>query len=209
MPKIVIPETAIPKSVVTDLSEPSKETPLSSHAPRLRLEKPVALVGLMGVGKTTIGRRLADSTGVRFLDADEEIEKAAALSVADIFSSYGESGFRDGEQKVIARLLEEGPQILATGGGAFVQAQTREVIRNRAITVWLKTDLKVIARRVANKTHRPLLHNRDPMDVLKEHEEKRYPFYALADITVDTGDHSHAKSVDLVLNALSEFLKKA
>lgn len=176
--------------------------------PRLILPRPVALVGLMGVGKTTVGRRLADALAVPFRDADEEIEKAAGLSVADIFAAFGEAGFRDGEQKVISRLLDDAPHILATGGGAFVQATTHEIIKQKAITVWLKTDLRVIARRVANRSHRPLLRDRDPMDVLREHETKRYPFYAKADITVDTGDQSHAKSVELVLTALQAFLDK-
>ncbi|MFT3996872.1 MAG: shikimate kinase [Asticcacaulis sp.] len=175
--------------------------------PRLILPRPVALIGLMGVGKTTVGRRLADALAVPFRDADEEIEKAAGLSVSDIFAAYGEAGFRDGEQKVIARLLDEGPHILATGGGAFVQPATREVIKQKAVTVWLRTDLRVIARRVANRNHRPLLRDRDPMEVLREHEKNRYPFYAQADITVDTGDQSHARSVELVLEALKAFLE--
>jgi len=173
---------------------------------RLTLTRPLALVGLMGVGKTTVGRRLAEALNVPFKDADEEIEKAAGQSVADIFAAYGEAGFRDGEQKVISRLLDDGPHVLATGGGAFVQPGTRDIIRSKAVTVWLRADLRVIARRVANRNHRPLLHGRDPMDVLREHEKKRYPFYAEADITVDTGDQSHAKSVDMVLTALKTFL---
>jgi len=174
--------------------------------PRLILTRPLALVGLMGVGKTTVGRRLAEALNVPFKDADEEIEKAAGQSVSDIFAAYGEAGFRDGEQKVISRLLDNGPHVLATGGGAFVQDGTRDLIRQKAITVWLRTDLRVIARRVAHRNHRPLLRNRDPLDVLKEHEKTRYPFDAEADITVDTGDQSHTKSVELVLSALKDFL---
>ncbi|MFT4089365.1 MAG: shikimate kinase [Asticcacaulis sp.] len=173
----------------------------------LRLDRPIALVGLMGVGKTTIGKRLAEALKVPFRDADEEIEKSAGQSITDIFANYGEAGFRDGEQKVIARLLDDGPHVLATGGGAFVQPATREVIQQKAITIWLKTDLRVLARRVANRSHRPLLHNRNPMDVLREHEKNRYPFYALADITVDTGDQSHAKSIERVINALKHHLE--
>lgn len=175
--------------------------------PRLILPRPVALVGLMGVGKTTVGRRLAEALAVPFRDADEEIEKAAGLSVSDIFAAFGEAGFRDGEQKVISRLLDDGPQILATGGGAFVQPTTHDIIKQKAVTVWLKTDLRVIARRVAHRNHRPLLRDRDPMEVLREHEAKRYPFYARADITVDTGDQSHGKSVELVIGALKTFLE--
>ncbi|MDC7683895.1 shikimate kinase [Asticcacaulis sp. BYS171W] len=182
---------------------PNTSEPRSS----LILPRPIALIGLMGVGKTTVGRRLADALGLAFKDADEEIEKAAGLTVADIFAAFGEAGFRDGEQKVISRLLDDGPHVLATGGGAFVQPATREIIKQKAITVWLKTDLRTIARRVANRSHRPLLHNRDPMEVLREHEKNRYPFYAEADITVDTGDQSHAKSVELVLAALKTFIE--
>ncbi|MBP2160679.1 MULTISPECIES: shikimate kinase [Asticcacaulis] len=170
--------------------------------PQFTLPRTVALVGLMGVGKTTIGRRLADHFGLPFVDADEEIEKAAGQSIADIFAHYGEAGFRDGEQKVIARLLDAPVQILATGGGALTNALTRERLKEKAITVWLKTDLRVLARRVANKPHRPLLKNRDPMDVLKDHVEKRYPLYEMADVVVDTGDNSHGRATEMVLDAL-------
>ncbi|ESQ82715.1 hypothetical protein AEAC466_16380 [Asticcacaulis sp. AC466] len=166
------------------------------------MPKTVALVGLMGVGKTTIGRRLADQFGLPFVDADEEIEKAAGQSIADIFASYGEKGFRDGEQRVISRLLDAPVQILATGGGALTHPLTRENLKAKAITLWLKTDIKVLARRVANRPHRPLLRDRNPIDVLKEHVKTRYPLYEMADITVDTGDQSHLKALDQVIEAL-------
>jgi shikimate kinase len=174
----------------------------AASRPHFTLPRTVALVGLMGVGKTTIGRRLADHFGLPFVDADEEIEKAAGQSIADIFAHYGEAGFRDGEQKVIARLLDAPVQILATGGGALTNALTRERLKEKAITVWLKTDLRVLARRVANKPHRPLLKDRDPMDVLKDHVEKRYPLYEMADVVVDTGDNSHGRTLEMVLDAL-------
>ncbi|MDC7675298.1 shikimate kinase [Asticcacaulis machinosus] len=174
--------------------------------PRFDLPRPLVLVGLMGVGKTTVGRRLADHFGLPFRDADEEIEKAAGQSIADIFATLGEPAFRDGEHRVIARLVDEGPQVLATGGGAFMHPQTRDLLKQKAIVVWLKTDLKVLARRVANKPHRPLLKDRDPMEVLREHEKNRYPHYAEAHLTIDTGDQSHARSVDLVLEALKTHL---
>ncbi len=170
--------------------------------PQFTLPRTVALVGLMGVGKTTIGKRLAEHFGLPFVDADEEIEKAAGQSIADIFAHYGEAGFRDGEQKVIARLLDAPVQILATGGGALTNALTRERLKEKAITVWLKTDLKVLARRVANKPHRPLLKDRDPMEVLKDHVDKRYPLYGMADVVVDTGDNSHGRAMEMVLDAL-------
>lgn len=183
-------------------AEPEPSATDSSPRPVFILPKTVALVGLMGVGKTTIGKRLADHFGLPFVDADEEIEKAAGMTIADIFANYGEQGFRDGEQRVIARLLDGEPRILATGGGALTHPLTRERLKAKAITLWLKTDIKVLARRVANRPHRPLLKDRNPMDVLKEHVKTRYPLYEMADITVDTGDQSHVKSLDQVLSAL-------
>lgn len=176
-------------------------------APPFALPRTVALVGLMGVGKTTIGRRLADAFALPFVDADEEIEKAAGQSIADIFARYGEQGFRDGEQRVIARLLDDPVQILATGGGALTHALTRERLKAKAITVWLKTDLDVLARRVANRPHRPLLKDRNPMDVLKDHAKARYPLYEIADVTVDTGDQSHGRAVETVIAALRAFVE--
>jgi shikimate kinase len=190
-------------------AEPEPSATDSSARPVFILPKTVALVGLMGVGKTTIGKRLADHFGLPFVDADEEIEKAAGMTIADIFANYGEQGFRDGEQRVIARLLEGEPRILATGGGALTHPLTRERLKARAITVWLKTDIKVLARRVANRPHRPLLKDRNPMDVLKEHVKTRYPLYEMADVTVDTGDQSHVKSLDQVLEALHAHIKGA
>ncbi|ESQ88530.1 shikimate kinase [Asticcacaulis benevestitus] len=187
-------------------AEPEPSATDSSTRPVFILPKTVALVGLMGVGKTTIGKRLADHFGLPFVDADEEIEKAAGMTVADIFANYGEKGFRDGEQRVIARLLDGEPRILATGGGALTHPLTRERLKAKAITLWLKTDLKVLARRVANRPHRPLLKDRNPMDVLKEHVKTRYPLYEMADVTVDTGDQSHVKSLDQVLSALHAYV---
>lgn len=185
--------------------DPAARAP-SAVRPYFALPKTVALVGLMGVGKTTIGRRLADHFRLPFMDADEEIEKAAGQTVADIFTNYGEKGFRDGEQRVIARLLEGETKVLATGGGALTHPLTRDNLKARAITVWLKTDLKVIARRVANRSHRPLLKNKDPMEVLQEHVRTRYPLYAIADVVVDTGDQPHGRAVDMVVNAIKAYL---
>ena len=186
------------------------ELPAQPAAPRptFVLPKTLALVGLMGVGKTTIGKRLAEHFSLPFVDADEEIEMAAGQSVADIFAHYGEAAFRDGEQKVISRLLEGDIRVLATGGGALTHPKTRERLRERAITLWLRTDIKVLARRVANKPHRPLVRDRNPMDVLKDHMKTRYPLFEMADVVVDTGDHSHAKTVDLVLDALKLYVDK-
>jgi shikimate kinase len=188
----------------------TSELPAHEPAPRatFALPRTLALVGLMGVGKTTIGRRLAEHFSLPFVDADEEIERAAGQSVADIFAHYGEAGFRDGEQKVIARLLEGETRVLATGGGALTHPKTRERLKAKAITLWLRTDIKVLARRVANKPHRPLLRERNPMDVLKEHMKTRYPLFEMADVVVDTGDHSHAKTVELVLDALKAHISR-
>ena len=173
-------------------------TPARAAAAAFAPDRPVALVGLMGVGKTTVGRRLAALWAVPFLDADAEVEQAARRSVSDIFSDLGEPAFRDGERRVIARLLEGGPQVLATGGGAFVQADTREILRAGALVVWLKAEPDVLARRVARRDTRPLLRGRDPLEVLVELARVRHPLYAQAHLTVETGDGPHQAVVDAV-----------
>ena len=168
----------------------------------------IALVGLMGVGKSSVGRRLANALGLAFRDAATEVEAAAGRSIPDIFSELGEAEFRKGERKVIARLLDEAPHVLATGGGAFMDPVTRELIKAKAVSVWLKTDLEVLARRVGRKDNRPLLVGKDPLDVLKAQAEARYPTYAQADITVETGDAAHHVSVDQILRALSAYVEE-
>ncbi|MDO9224379.1 MAG: shikimate kinase [Caulobacter sp.] len=173
--------------------------------PRLR-RKTIALVGLMGVGKSSIGRRLALALDLPFRDADTEVEAAAGRSIPEIFETFGESAFREGERRVIARLMDEGAHVLATGGGAFVNDETRALIKARAISVWLKADLELLARRVGRKDSRPLVRGRDPLEVLKEQAEARYPFYAQADLTVETGDTPHGEAVDTVLKALTAHL---
>jgi len=165
--------------------------------------KTIALVGLMGVGKSSIGRRLASALAMPFLDADTEVEAAAGRSIADIFEAYGEQAFRDGERRVIARLLDGPPHVLATGGGAFLNAQTREVIARRAISVWLKADLEVLARRVGRKDSRPLLAGRDPLAVLEQQAAERYEVYGEADIVVETGETAHHVAVDAIIKALA------
>ena len=165
-------------------------------------KKTIALVGLMGVGKSSIGRRLGVALGMPFVDADVEVEAAAGRSIPEIFAAYGEPAFRDGERRVIARLLEGEPHVLATGGGAFVNAETRALIKAKAISIWLKADLEVLARRVGRKDNRPLVRDRDPMAVLQEQADTRYPFYAEADLTVQTGDTPHQEAVTAILDAL-------
>ena len=160
-------------------------------------------MGLSGVGKSTIGRRLAASLGMPFRDADAEVEIAAGRPIAEIFQNYGEQAFRDGERRVIARLLTEAPHVLATGGGAFMNPKTRALIKEKAVSVWLKADIEVLARRVSRKESRPLLAGKDPIDVLTEQARDRYPAYAEADITVETGDVPHQVAVDAIVQALN------
>jgi shikimate kinase len=166
----------------------------------------IALVGLMGVGKSSVGRRLAGVLDLPFRDADAEVEAAAGRSVSDIFADLGEDAFREGERRVIARLLDQEPHVLATGGGAFMNDQTRALIKSRAISVWLKADLEVLARRVSRKDNRPLLIGRDPLEVLQGQADVRYPAYAEADVIVETGDTAHHVAVDQVIRALSAHL---
>jgi len=173
--------------------------------PALPTRQTIALVGLMGVGKSSIGRRLALALGMPFRDADSEIEAAAGRSISEIFSKYGEATFRDGERRVIARLLEEPPHVLATGGGAFAQHDTRAVIQAKAISVWLKADIEVLARRVARRDHRPLLVGKDPMEVLEAHVRDRYPWFETADVVVETGDLPHQVAVDAIVRALAAY----
>ena len=172
-----------------------------STEPALR-QRTIALVGLMGAGKSSIGRRLAHALGLPFVDADEEVERAAARSIPDIFEELGEAAFRNGERRVIARLLGEPPHVLATGGGAFMDSATRDLIRQKAISVWLKADMEVLLRRVERRNDRPLLRQGDPREVLEQLARERYPIYALADITVESGEAAHQATVDAIIQAL-------
>jgi len=164
--------------------------------------KTIALVGLMGVGKSSVGRRLATILQLPFRDADHEVELAAGRTIPEIFEAMGEAAFREGERRVIARLLDEPPHVLATGGGAFQSAETRELIKAKAVSVWLRADLEVLVRRVARKDNRPLLRGKDPLETLRALAEVRYPNYAQADIVVDTGDTPHHVTVEAILDAL-------
>ena len=170
-------------------------------------QRTIALVGLMGSGKSSVGRRLAHALGLPFRDADEEVERAAGRSVAEIFDELGEAAFRDGERRVIARLLDEPPHVLATGGGAFMNAETRKLIAEKAISVWLRADIDVLERRVTRKNDRPLLQGRDAHAVLSDLARERYPIYALADLTVESAESPHHLTVQAIIDALSARLR--
>lgn len=162
----------------------------------------LVLVGLMGVGKSTIGRRLAARLGLPFVDADEEIEKAAGMTVQEIFDRHGEAAFRDGERRVIARLIDGKPKVIATGGGAFVNDQTRQLILDRATAVWLDADLDILVNRVSRRDGRPLLKGRDPRDVLTRLAKEREPYYSQAPIRVMSSEAPHDATVDAILKAI-------
>ncbi len=170
----------------------------------LSADRTVVLVGLMGSGKSTIGRRLAKRLGLQFVDADEEIESAAGCSIEDIFTFHGEEAFRDGEHRVIRRLLEGPVHVLATGGGAFLDERTRGVVAEQGISVWLRADLEVLLRRVRRNDSRPLLKNGDPKEILTRLKEERDPIYALAELTVDSGDGAADAVVEDILQQLYE-----
>lgn len=160
---------------------------LPAEAPQWRLRRSLALIGLMGAGKTAIGKKLSQVSGAPFLDADAEIEAAARMTIPEIFAVHGEPVFRDGERRVIARLAEApGPFVLATGGGAFMDPNTRKLLKERCVTLWLKTDLDVLVRRLAKKTDRPLLETGDRRATLAALMEKRHPVYAEASLTLDS-----------------------
>ena len=163
----------------------------------------VVLVGMMGSGKSSIGRRVALRLGVAFVDADAEIEKAAGMSINDIFAIRGEAEFRAGETRVIARLLEGGPQVLATGGGAFMNPDTRAVIAAKGISIWLKAEFDVLMKRIRRRQDRPLLRTEDPAATLRKLMEERDPIYALADLTVQSRDVLHDKIVDEIVSGLA------
>jgi len=162
----------------------------------------VVLVGLMGAGKSTVGRRLAKRLGLPFADADAEIEKAAGCSIIDIFEFHGEDSFRQGERRVIKRILEGPPKVISTGGGAFIDPETRRRIRGKAVSVWLRTDLDTILKRVKRNDNRPLLKNSDPRGTLEKLMIERDPIYAEADIVVDSGDTAIEKVVDAIVAEL-------
>lgn len=166
-------------------------------------QRTLVLVGLMGCGKSSIGKRLASRLGLHFIDADEEIERVAQKSISEIFADHGEAFFRDREAKVIARLLANGPQVLATGGGAFITPETRAKIREAGLSIWLRAELPVLMRRVGKRDTRPLLKCGDPEQTMKNLMATRYPIYAEADLTVESRDIPHDTIVSEIITALS------
>ena len=169
------------------------------------IDRPIVLVGLMGAGKSCIGRRLATRLGLGFVDADREIEQAAGCSIPEIFQRHGEEAFRDGERRVILRLLDGGPHVLATGGGAFMDPRTRHAIREKAISIWLRADLELLARRVQRRNDRPLLQVADPKAKLAQLMAERYPVYAEADLTVESRDVPHEMIVGEIITKLCSY----
>lgn len=167
--------------------------------------RPIVLVGLMGAGKTTVGRRLAARLGRRFVDSDAAIEEAARLSISEIFGVFGEAYFRDGERRVIARLLSEEAGVIATGGGAFCQAETRELILRKALVVWLDCDIETLVERTGRRDTRPLLRGGDRREVLTRLAEERRPLYAQAQIHVRAGTGPHTKTVAAILEAIGQW----
>ncbi len=164
----------------------------------------IVLVGIMGAGKSAIGRRLAQRLGLPFVDADDEIEAAAGCTISEIFERFGEAEFRQGEERVIARLLQGPPHVVATGGGAFMSERTREAIQRDGVSVWLRADLETLMRRVRRRQNRPLLQTADPEETMRELMERRYPIYGEADHIIDSSDGPHARVVEAIVEALGE-----
>lgn len=172
----------------------------------VNIAQPIVLIGLMGAGKTTVGRRLAKLIGRKFVDSDAEIEQAAGCSISDIFAIHGESIFRDLELRVISRLLENPNVVLATGGGAWMQEKVREQIKDKAISVWLRAELDVLLSRVERRNHRPLLEAGDKRAILERLMQDRYPVYASADVVVDSGDGPHEEVVVALVETLKTYV---
>lgn len=171
-----------------------------------RIDRPIVLVGMMGVGKSTIGRRLAATLKLPFADADEEIEKAAQMAVSEIFERFGEDYFRDGERRVIARLMDEQPSVIATGGGAFCQDETRALLLEKAITVWIDCDVDTLVERVGRKDTRPLLRGGDPREIITRIKQERERFYSQAPIHIVSETGPHQQTTTRILKAIDQWL---
>ena len=173
-----------------------------------RLDRPVVLVGLMGVGKSTVGRRLAKRLGLSFVDSDAEIEDAAGYPAAEIFERFGERDFRDGERRLVARLIEGDIRVIATGGGAYVDPTTRKLLNERAITIWLDAPVEILAERTSRRDTRAQLRNGDPKAVLERLSQERRPSYEEAHIHVRSGDGAHSDVVEAIIQALEKHLQE-
>jgi shikimate kinase len=193
------PDSVPPDSIPAAGPETSKAVPAQKQADAARLERTIALVGMMGAGKSTVGRKLADSLGAGFVDSDEEIEKAASLTVQEIFERLGEPEFRRGERRVIERLVNGPPIVLATGGGAYIDPETRALMKDKATTVWLRADLELIWKRVNRRDTRPLLKRDNPRQVLADLNAARSPIYAEADAVVDSDDAPASEAAKAIL----------
>ncbi|HEX3859210.1 MAG TPA: shikimate kinase [Pseudolabrys sp.] len=186
----------------TAVQKPAENAPESALV-RALAQRSIVLVGMMGAGKSSIGRRLANRLGIAFVDADTEIEQAAGMTIPEIFEKHGEPYFRAGETRVIARLLDSGPQVLATGGGAVMDASTRALLREKSVSVWLKADADVLIRRTKRRSDRPLV------EKIRELLPLREPFYAQADIVVQSRDEPHDTLVEEIISALPKHLAPA
>lgn len=188
-------------------AEPMVGSARASAILRLLGPRPIVLTGMMGAGKTVMGRRLAAHLGLDFVDSDIEIETAAGMTIPDIFARHGEPFFRDRESRVVGRLIGGGPRVVATGGGAFIHPSTRAAIKSGSLSVWIKADFDVLMRRVRKRSNRPLLRTPDPEGTLKRLMAERYPVYAEADVTVESRDCSHDVMVDAMVSAIAERLR--
>jgi shikimate kinase len=198
-------KTIVPRGMVGIAARTMSRNPKSPlpAIPASIRDRSVVLVGLMGSGKSTIGRRLAQRLGMRFADADDEIERAAGMTISDIFARFGEAHFRDGERRVISRLLAGRPMVLATGGGAFINEETRALILQDSLCIWLDADIPTLVERVGRRSHRPLLKNRDPGEVLRELAAVRNPIYAEAHLRISSASTPHDHTVRAILEALA------
>jgi len=195
--------------VSTRRKQSQAQQKLAANVARGLGARSLVMVGLMGCGKSSVGRRMATRLQLPFVDADDEIEKRAGQTIEDIFAEHGEAFFRDREKLVIASLLDQGPIVLATGGGAFIAPETREVIKKTSVSVWLRADLPVLMLRVLKRSHRPLLNTSDPEAVMRDLIDKRYPIYANADLTIESRNVPHEVIVGDILTAMSAYLDPA
>ncbi len=182
--------------------QPSESESTAPDTPPPHVDRPVVLIGMMGSGKSSVGRRLSARLGLPFFDADDEIEAAAGLSIREIFERYGEPYFRDGERRVIARLMESGPCVIATGGGAFIQPETRARILKDGIAVWLDVPVPILVERTARRNHRPLLNGKDPAQVLTDLLAVRGADYAKAPLRISSDSTPHVRAVEAIITAL-------